>query len=148
MIGLQLSFDAGVCSLQSPFNEDSCTWECNSGFYQYGLGCFPCPISVCDIGTFRSVCSGTQDGHCISCSNKPPHSSYVGSGIPFDVNNCAFQCNTGYFLANGSCQPCSTQLCEIGKYRSQCNSQQDGQCLVCTNGPISGKFFLFSMCFS
>jgi hypothetical protein len=97
---------------------------------------------MCDIGNYRSSCSDVQDGHCISCSNKPMYSSYVGAGTPFNANNCAFQCNQGFFVTNGSCQPCSTQLCESGRYRSQCNSQEDGQCVLCTNGPLSGKFSL------
>jgi hypothetical protein len=128
-----------VCAWQRPFNIDSCTWECNSGYYQYGLGCFPCSTSVCDVGKYRSKCSGLQDGQCIPCSNKPNYSAYVGSGTPFDFNNCEFQCSPGYFLTNGSCQQCSTQLCQSGEYRSQCVSQQDGQCVPCTNGPLSGK---------
>jgi hypothetical protein len=128
--------------LQNPFNVNNCIWECNSGFYQYELGCFPCPVSECNVGNYRSACSGTQDGHCISCSNKPNFSSFVGSGNPFDADNCEFQCNQGYFLTNGSCQLCSTELCTVGEYRSPCNSRQDGQCVSCTNGPLSGKYFL------
>jgi hypothetical protein len=98
---------------------------------------------MCDVGNYRSVCSGMQDGNCISCSNKPKYSSYIGGGTPFDSNNCEFQCDQGYFLTNGSCQQCSTELCESGKYRSQCKSGSDGECVECTNGPLSGKLSLF-----
>ncbi len=131
--------------MQIPYDEDHCSWVCNDGFYRYGEGCFPCSTVECNVGQHRSSCSSVQDSTCVSCSNGPSYSTYIGSGTPFNANNCAFQCNQGYFLTNGSCQQCSSSVCDVGMYRSSCSAQDDGKCVPCTNGPLSGdvRFVIF-----
>jgi hypothetical protein len=29
-------------------------------------------------------------------------------------------------------------VCDVGMYRSSCSAEDDGKCIPCTNGPLSG----------
>ncbi|EKX49903.1 hypothetical protein GUITHDRAFT_104300 [Guillardia theta CCMP2712] len=92
------------------------TLECPAGEYFSACNavrdgtCLPCNITVldCSIGEYFSACDGTRDGACIPCSNKleGENTKYTSPGIPFDENNCAWDCVSGYLLRmDDTCQP-------------------------------------------
>eukprot|EP00960_Hanusia_phi_P060531 764531-Hanusia_phi.AAC.4 len=124
---------------------DSCPFVCNEGFFQSVLTlngsssdvCQACNTSMCAVGEYRSQCSHyLGDSHCVRCTNSPVHSHYVGSGFPFDADNCSWQCDVGYWRNGSSCVACADFLCSSGYYRTACTERVDSICTPCANEGI------------
>ena len=67
-------------------------------------------------------------------------------------NSCPWQCSDGYFKAFDAetrqevCRPCSTSMCDVGEYRSNCTAAADGLCVPCTNTTLPANTGSMSPC--
>ena len=67
-------------------------------------------------------------------------------------NSCPWQCSDGYFKAFDAetrqevCRPCSTSMCDVGEYRSNCTAAADGLCVPCTNTTLPANTGSMSTC--
>jgi hypothetical protein len=106
-------------------NLNQCPWRCKDGYYlSNSQQCVTCQTDVCPTGKYRSGCNQTSPGSCVDCTNRgvlntPSISYYTSPGTPFDSNNCAFQCNNGYYLrSDGNCTYFGTVqagVCTLGQ---------------------------------
>ena len=118
-------------------NDDDCPWKCNSGYYLYQQRCQPCSTDPCNVGEFRSQCTDITDGQCMACT-PVANASFTTSGSPYNVDNCKWLCNQGYYLLNvtgTTCSPCTPRVCGVGYYLSKCTPNADSKCVRCTNMP-------------
>ena len=90
----------------SPYNEDNCSWACNTGFFlpvSGGAECLACNTSSCPVGEFRGVCgactdlrqkaecSSFSDAKCKLCSGLPANARFTGPGVcAADAYFCLF----------------------------------------------------------
>ena len=123
-----------------PYNQNLCVWICNLGYFTSNASCVACNSSSCYVGEYRGPCNQTLGAQCISCSNKPNSSYYISSGLPFNKNNCSWECDFGFFRSGSFCYPCTTTVCNIGQYRGPCQQRSDGICLNCSNKPFSAYY--------
>ena len=118
-----------------PFDQDNCAWSCQPGYFQSDSSCVGCSTSLCPLGQYRTSCSSTADGACVTCTVKPLNSAFTSSGVPYDENNCAWACQPGYYQSGPTCSACSTSVCPVGQYRALCTSTTDSVCVNCTARP-------------
>jgi hypothetical protein len=118
----------------------SCQTGCVSGFFKVGRVCLACDTSSCPVGQYRSACTASADGQCVSCTKAPPNARYVSGGKPYGADACDWACNTGFYRNSGTCGVCSTSTCPTGQYRTLCRSDSDSQCRSCTNVPSNGVY--------
>lgn len=151
---LSCAYELNDIYRQEWVNSDTCTWRCKQGYYRdeypVGSGYFSC--STCDRDWFKldannrckspwyyyvpcikdSVIEATKDGECVLCFNKPAKSTYISAGTVWNVSNCEWICDAGYYRVGDFCTPCSNGsysyipiswlynsgciLCEPGKY--------------------------------
>lgn len=92
----------------NPPTSNNCEWKCDGlGVTSYFSGgqCLPCSTSICPSGQYRSSCDPATGATCKPCTNPgPANSVYVGGGTPFDQNNCAVACESGFYdPGNNTC---------------------------------------------
>lgn len=126
----------------TPFNTDTCTYECRVGYYRTYEGyCQPLgaiDIYTCPLGT--RLDTGTSQ--CIACSGPnevpPSNARYVlddGSGTKGGI--CDWTCLDGYYRSSFACIPCTT-TCPFGHYMSSgCSGGADAVCSPCDSFPPS-----------
>ena len=156
-----------------PYNQNLCSYKCHNNTFTSGPNdeqcrtcnesfcpvgqyrglcseyadapCLPCNTSSCSIGHYRAQCQEYSDSRCVPCNNSATHANYLGPGIPFDEDNCAWECPVGYDLVNHTCIPCNSSFtsnfffiphlnncsweCNSGYFKSgsvceECNSSQ------------------------
>jgi hypothetical protein len=131
---IQSPNNAHFISSGTPYNEDNCLWECNSGFFKVrdllGASCVRCS-TFCDVGQYRGNCNSSADGVCLMCSNGPLNSRYTWPGDPYNTNNCKWECNPGYEQIGDSCF-----LCQQGKYSSG-GTEPCQSCKICDQNAIA-----------
>jgi hypothetical protein len=98
---------------------------------------------ICQPGFYESIaCSSTMNRNCSPCFNLIPNATYIGVGT--QSTDCAWICNSGYYLRGGTCL-----LCPSGAYCLMCPS--NGTCQIDLTQPIScptnsysleGSFFI------
>jgi hypothetical protein len=121
----------------NPFREDNCQacwstkcpWVCNWGC----VGTFLKTIGNSEY--YLDIYEYTCSAGCVSTANcNPPiaNASHTGPGtVNNDPNSCPFNCNAGFYLANGVCVPCQT--CDAGKWLRNCTGSDAGTCVSCDN---------------
>ena len=68
----------------------------------------------------------------LNCNPPIANASHTGPGtVNNDPNSCPFNCNAGFYLANGVCVPCQT--CDAGKWLRNCTGTDAGTCVSCDN---------------
>jgi hypothetical protein len=125
--------------LQIPYCTSWCDGECRA--------CRNRPGNQCPWDCFWG-CQGTYTGGwetqewlieckagCVESLNcNPPiaNASHTGPGtVNNDPDSCPFNCNAGFYLANGVCVPC--QMCDAGKWLQNCTGSDAGRCVNCDN---------------
>ena len=112
--------------------QSDCTWVCVSGYYRSGDMCRPCTASTCGTGTYRTACTSSDDGACAQCSGLPEYAIFVSAGTPYDVDNCNWTCNEGYYLNSSKCNACQQpSSCARGTYIVQCTKTENFKCAAC-----------------
>ncbi len=124
----------------------SCSWSCNTNYYQLGSTC-----TACAAGTFwngsscQNVGAGyyaTGDGVKRTCTNAPASASYTDSQAT--SSSCAWSCSGGTFSTGTSCVSCaagtywasgSCQNVGSGYY-----STGDGNRQSCSNAPANASY--------
>jgi hypothetical protein len=131
---IQSPSNAHFISPGTPYNEDNCLWECNSGYFKIlsllGESCMQCS-TFCDVGQYREDCNSSADGVCLLCSNGPLNSRYTWPGDPYNANNCKWECNPGYEKIGDFCF-----LCQEGKYSSG-GTKPCQACKVCDENAVA-----------
>ena len=112
--------------------------------------CSDCPS--CDSGRW-SNCTAIDAGSCVLCwgswTQTMRKQCYDSLHLP---NSCPWQCSDGYFKAFDAeteqdvCRPCSTSMCDVGEYRSNCTAAADGLCVPCTNTTLPANTGSMSTC--
>lgn len=107
--------------------DDACVWLCDEGYYSAdNTSC-----TAVETGYY----SGDGDNTQTACTNKPANSHYTGSAI---IDNCPWQCDTGYGSDNGACRACTANefladgICETAKFA-----------ITTTNNTSEFKFFMW-----
>jgi hypothetical protein len=138
-------------------NPSSCQL-CPSGTYSNAIGATHC--SSCPIGTYSNSLGALYPDTCLVC----PTGTYSAKTAATSCEKCpagTFSDTTGrsdctlcpsgkYSNITGgvsldSCITCSTELCQVGYYRSKCGGSDSGKCTACRNGitrPCLPGFFL------
>ena len=112
---------------------DDCTFTCATNYYLAINGaappinnCVPCsqnPV-LCPVGQYLDLVGCDEgafvDSQCLLCTNRPSYSTYTGYGTA-DGNDCAWQCDLGYYSNLTHCLSCSESACDLGDYRDQCD---------------------------
>ena len=133
------SADCQICALMQ-CDKSSLTWDkevphcsiCAAGSYKSADGaCLRCSTVSCPVGQYRGPCALHSDAVCRECTNqKPSHSFYTTSGIPYNVDNCSWACDAGRLLervlmADGNETEMCTQL-PSPERRDPADTDQDG----------------------
>ena len=119
---------------------NSCQTSCKPGYFKVGSFCLACDTTSCAVGQYRSACTASANGQCVSCTKAPSNSKYISAGKPYGADACDWTCNTGYFVNGAICSACSTSVCPNGQYRTPCTANADSQCKPCVNLPSNGVF--------
>lgn len=149
-------------------SKDQCI--CDAGFFSSNKSsytCQPCSSWNCSNGIYRSSCTlspfpvpdidSTCDFPCSIPSDNPNAYTWTSSGgyssVDYKgVDNCSFDCGTGYHRQNNSeysppmdiCVLCNQNpaSCPIGQFLNVSSGacdplkHQDSQCQACTNKPL------------
>jgi hypothetical protein len=123
----------------------NCPWKCVDSYYNSGGVCKECSISSCSIGTYRGPCTEFLDGPCISCTGKPDNAFYTSTGVPYNRDNCTWQCNAQFYLQTvgnvSKCTACKQpSTCPIGEYLAECQGRENYACKPCS--AISNAFYI------
>ncbi len=124
----------------------SCTWSCNTNYYQSGQSCLSCAAGTFWNGSScQNVGAGfyaTGDGVKRTCTNAPASANYTD--VQATSSNCAWSCGGGTFSNGTSCVSCaagtywnngSCQSVGTGYY-----STGDGNRLSCSNAPANASY--------
>ena len=144
----------------------SCSYRCNSAFYNTVGSCAPCSVRTCISGsTFLKQCTPTSDAECVTCKQCLPGQRVeriCGSGNDTVCSACdpallpsfaswgavgceSWACNQGYWLDGSVCRGCSAAAdCALGFQLvdiPQCvSSSARGKCDVCPTPPTGQCF--------
>ena len=101
--------DASYMTAVSTADHSMCAWTCNAGYWRSNNSCVDCNISSCGVGFYRGPCGTSSDAACQACTTKPLNASYTTPGSPWNVDNCSWTCNAGYWRSGSlaSCVECS-----------------------------------------
>ena len=124
-----------------PFDENNCSWVCTGPYWRNGSECSPCSVTTCPAGLYRGDCNIEYDAPCIPCTNPIPlNASYSTGGVPFDQDECGWQCNPGFFWDGTKCKSCTTAPCPYKEFRTACGNDTDSTCLPCPEqgNPLEG----------
>ena len=105
----------------------------------------------CGIGMYRSNCTNSSTGMCISCSITGIgkwFSSGGGLEDECEERNCTNAKSNQYYISHGGTDPngcqvvnnCS-QICPAGMYLHGCSSQSIGTCVHCSNASV-GEYWV------
>ena len=124
-----LDNSVNIFNVYSYIDNDACMYECKNFFYMRNNECQRCNGN-CNNDERKTTCSSAQlnpQNLCQPCELKPLNSIYIAS-----EGNCAWQCNSSYFLnAIGECQLHRVEPCSVGKYLTVGNFEQDKTCRPC-----------------
>jgi hypothetical protein len=112
----------------------SCAWACISSYYRSDETCIACTTSLCPVGFYRAECTTHADGNCNPCSRRlPEHAIFSTPGMPYNTDNCLWQCSPGFYLGNSSeCLACLLPAwCGLGEYIQPCTSNTNFACARC-----------------
>ncbi len=105
----------------------------SDGGYENSCGISPCQTD-CNIGYYRSGCSGNTNGSCVPCDNeKPPNSHYNTKG---SLNSdCKWSCNVNFAKSLSGLECISSTLCsknipEFATYSNTNTPYCDHQCIA------------------
>ena len=103
--------------------------------------CTACNAS-CPLGTNPAPCRvNASMFECPLCPPLPAHASWLYvAGLP-----CYYQCQAGFYHAQGACAACNVTRCPPGYVWSPCTAIQDGNCDVpCTNASKPPQFSVWT----
>ena len=89
--------DASYMTAVSTADHSMCAWTCNAGYWRSNNSCIECNTSSCGAGFYRGPCGASSDAACQACTTKPLNASYTTPGSPWNVDNCSWTCNAGYW---------------------------------------------------
>ena len=110
--------------------------------------CTTCTVLTC-VNQYKVDCKLTSDTTCQSCSVAPgPYGAPPANANFVSLTDpaCAWTCNIGYYLNQGTnlCVACTQNSigCSSGQYRQKCvdAGTSDGQCVACTNAPVNSVY--------
>jgi hypothetical protein len=106
--------------------QDSCDFECNSGYYKNDSICVPCTSNItCAEGQKLVACAVSYDALCTSCHPRVQYKFQIASPNGLNI----------------ICKNCSTTPCDmVGMYRGTCSPFADSSCIPCTNGPLHSYY--------
>ena len=121
---------------------DDCPWQCVATYYRSGDTCKSCTTTSCAVGLYRTNCTLTSDGNCVSCSKLPENAHFTSSGLPMNVDNCKWECNANFFLQNSSllCKSCTSIQCQAGEFLAPCTQNTDYRCQACGSKPDHSRY--------
>ena len=103
-------------------------WYSDNGGYENN-----CPISVCqtdcNIGYYRSGCSGNSSGSCVPCGNKPANADYSTKGLL--ISDCSWACSNGFIQSGSTCvenTKCTKSIPQNAIYSNAAFPNCDHQC--------------------
>lgn len=110
--------------------KNDCAFTCNTDYHLEVNGaapptnnCVACNKNpaTCAIGNYLDLVGCNEgsfvDSQCKVCTNKPANSVYTGYGS-VDGNDCAWECDPGFYSDTTQCIACSSDDCPLGFYRS------------------------------
>lgn len=124
--------------------QSNCPWRCIDSYYNAGGSCKQCSASPCPTGMYRAACTESSDATCTPCSGLPEHAFFTSAGVPYNLDNCTWQCTSLFYLQRiGNVSKCSAcqqpSTCPIGQYVGDCKGTQNYACTPCL--PVSNAMF-------
>ena len=114
----------------------SCSFQCNTGYYNVGGTCMPCSSKSCALipGYYQQACTQTTDTACVACSQSCPAGTYTASACTATSDRQCLQC-TNVVYGSGIVGPECVPQC-IANYAF---NSQTSTCQACATTPTQCK---------